>query len=81
MILATTDAIKAEFGLSLFGFDVILPFKPLIDVSNQSIEGDQFVYRSHTKPMVIDINYFPSYKEVKDFPLKLNRVFKKKSIS
>ena len=44
---------EAEFGLSLFGFDVICP--------RESPGG----------MLVVDVNYFPSYKEVTDFPRRL----------
>jgi hypothetical protein len=51
----TAQALREEFGLSLFGFDVILPKEGM------------------HRPLVIDVNYFPSYKEVVDFPSRLRR--------
>jgi len=48
--------ISKEFGLSIFGFDVIIP---------ESSETSE-IY-------VVDINYFPSFKEVENFPEKLNK--------
>eukprot|EP00981_Chlorochromonas_danica_P010688 scaffold3341_cov165-Ochromonas_danica.AAC.3 len=58
LIENTAKALREEFGLSLFGFDVIVPCK----------EED-----SLPRPVVIDVNYFPSYKEVGDFPSQLRR--------
>lgn len=51
------DALKGAFGLELFGFDVLI-------TSRQS---------SDTPPrmLVVDVNYFPSYKEVRNFPALL----------
>ena len=71
-----------EFGLTLFGFDAILP----LDVehipsssSSTSSSSPPFSSSSSTSSSaaaapvvtVIDVNYFPSYKEVGDFPLRL----------
>lgn len=107
----TAAAIREEFGLSLFGFDVIIPTVELCSPEDNSsvpcscscsllhesdvcscscrgerssgeesesyassIEGEHF-----RKPMVIDINYFPSYKEVSDFPMKLRKFLRKKA--
>lgn len=54
----TANALQEEFALSLFGFDVILPL----------VQDDV-----DRRPMVIDVNYFPSYKEVADFPSRLRK--------
>jgi inositol-1,3,4-trisphosphate 5/6-kinase / inositol-tetrakisphosphate 1-kinase len=43
--------------LSLFGFDAIVP----ADGEDSSVI------------LVIDVNYFPSYKEVPDFPSRLKK--------
>jgi inositol-1,3,4-trisphosphate 5/6-kinase/inositol-tetrakisphosphate 1-kinase len=48
---SVASAIRKEFGLSLFGFDVIVP-----------CDGDG------EEILVVDVNYFPSFKEVVDFP-------------
>ena len=123
MFKQTAMAIKDEFGLSLFGFDVIIPNDELesgkantsksgngtstisqnptncssafrvgnskcrlnedCELSGDSksaphlFEGD--VSECRRKPMVIDVNYFPSYKEVSDFPTRLRRFLKKKA--
>jgi len=56
----TATAIREEFGLSLFGFDAILPNDRCPSPSAVAV-----------KIVVIDVNYFPSYKEVSDFPFRL----------
>ena len=61
--LDAAGAISARFGLSLFGFDVILP-----------VDDEDKIF-------VIDVNFFPSYKEVSDFPSKLRNYFRKKAVS
>jgi len=46
--------IREEFGLTLFGFDVVIPSEPAAPEAGQLL--------------VVDVNFFPSYKEVEDFP-------------
>lgn len=65
---AAASAIRTEFQLSLFGFDVIIP-KP--SPSTTSIPPSTL--------LIIDVNYFPSYKEVGDFPTRLRSFLKKRS--
>jgi hypothetical protein len=59
-------AIRAEFGLSLFGFDAIVPRTGRCGDSSGGVT-------------VIDVNYFPSYKEVRDFPARLRRFLASRS--
>ena len=47
------DALKRAFGLELFGFDIVI-------ASGQ--DGKE------REMLVVDVNYFPSYKEVPNFP-------------
>lgn len=54
-LLSSARLIQEEFGLSLFGFDVL--------VLPRSACGGRIV--------VVDVNYFPSYKEIGDFPQRL----------
>jgi inositol-1,3,4-trisphosphate 5/6-kinase/inositol-tetrakisphosphate 1-kinase len=57
-IECAAQSISDEFGLTLFGFDII------VASNKESREvGSQM--------LVIDVNFFPSYKEVPDFPTKL----------
>lgn len=55
-IALTASLLRQELGLTLFGFDMILPQET-----------------SSSKLSIIDINYFPSYKEVIDFPTRLRK--------
>jgi hypothetical protein len=78
-------AIKADFGLSLFGFDVILPVSsldaPRLAVPPHLLGPSPPPSELCPKPMVIDVNYFPSYKEVADFPSKLRWFLRRKASS
>jgi hypothetical protein len=62
--------ISSGFGLSLFGFDVIVPVKSRIggDCEVAICEPSLDIIDDL---VVIDVNFFPSYKEVKDFPERL----------
>ena len=53
-IIEAANALKAEFNLSLFGFDVIIPSNS--NSNNNSNDAKELV--------IIDVNFFPSYKEV-----------------
>jgi hypothetical protein len=109
-------AIKEEFGLSLFGFDVIVPSSSSSNKHGNETASSGARIRSDssnacgcgstdaaadrdcgcgsrssrleqdTDPdpdfydlVVIDVNYFPSYKEVPDFPQRLRRFLRKKA--
>ena len=63
------DALKRAFGLELFGFDIL--------VTNDHIDGgsenNERIRQSRDcsqgrRMLVVDVNYFPSYKEVPNFP-------------
>lgn len=51
------DALREAFGLDLFGFDIL--------ITNTHVGDDEGQRR---KMLVVDVNYFPSYKEVPNFP-------------
>ena len=57
-IIEAANALKAEFNLSLFGFDVIIPSNSNNNISNDSNSNDV------KELVIIDVNFFPSYKEV-----------------
>jgi hypothetical protein len=57
-IIEAANALKAEFNLSLFGFDVIIPCNSNNNISNDSNSNDV------KELVIIDVNFFPSYKEV-----------------
>jgi inositol-1,3,4-trisphosphate 5/6-kinase/inositol-tetrakisphosphate 1-kinase len=63
-VLQAATSIKEEFGLTLFGFDVIVPCN----------KGD-----NSEDMLIIDVNYFPSYKEVSDFPTKLRSYLRRRA--
>jgi hypothetical protein len=63
-------AIRAEFGLTLFGFDAIVPSHASAGSGGSGGGGGGGGAGGVT---VIDVNYFPSYKEVRDFPARLRR--------
>jgi inositol-1,3,4-trisphosphate 5/6-kinase / inositol-tetrakisphosphate 1-kinase len=46
------DCIRRAFGLELFGFDVLVT---------------SFQNEKEREMLVVDVNYFPSYKEVPNF--------------
>lgn len=93
---------SAQFGLTLFGFDVIFNHQHDME-SNQNLNivlssvsssssssssspikssavDDTSVTHLHScspiSLIVVDVNYFPSYKEVSDFPIRLRRFLK-----
>ncbi len=53
-----------SFGLSLFGFDIIVP---------------THTEREEKSLLIVDVNFFPSYKEVPDFPRLLRAHLRKKA--
>ena len=109
---AAALAIQQEFGLSLFGFDVIVPTTKgaavptshngkaqrcshgviaerarspssgscgsIEDELGFSLTLDQADADAYDL-VVIDVNYFPSYKEVPDFPQRLRKFLRKKA--
>jgi inositol-1,3,4-trisphosphate 5/6-kinase/inositol-tetrakisphosphate 1-kinase len=55
-------ALKAAFGLELFGFDILVTSAP------------------DDRLLVVDVNYFPSYKEVPNFPALLAKYLTDRAI-
>ena len=83
--LARLERVATElgetFGLSLFGFDVIVPSKgpPSHLINSRGMNRDGELRKDESLPLegnengerqllVVDVNFFPSYKEVSDFP-------------
>jgi glutathione synthase/RimK-type ligase-like ATP-grasp enzyme len=80
--VSTAKELKKTFGLTLFGFDVILPVGDDESSSSAFIgRAGKTVRSGGKKLMIIDVNYFPSYKEVKDFPERLKNYLKKIAFS
>jgi hypothetical protein len=67
--VAIASSLRKGFGLSLFGFDVIVPNG--ISSHGEPEDDDQYV--------VIDVNFFPSYKEVGDFPSRLRAFLRRRA--
>jgi inositol-1,3,4-trisphosphate 5/6-kinase/inositol-tetrakisphosphate 1-kinase len=65
-VMPIVDALKAAFGLELFGFDILL-------AGNDD-------HSSRRKMMIVDVNYFPSYKEVSNFPALLAKYLTDRAI-
>ena len=81
--------LKDAFGLSLFGFDVIVstqgtptPARLTGSCHEQtSTKVGEDGARNDIKPfLVVDVNFFPSYKEVSDFP-RILRAFLRRAAS
>lgn len=66
---ATARLLRHGMGLSLFGFDVIVPTGEPTPCAS-SADGRDLV--------VIDVNFFPSYKEVVDFPTRLREFLRQR---
>ena len=70
-------ALRKEFGLTLFGFDCIIPVSASINSNEGASEcTSEGVYRNIE---IIDVNFFPSYKEVEDFPEKLKSYLRRRA--
>jgi hypothetical protein len=59
--------LKRQFGLTLFGFDVLVSPKSHGEATGTTAQ----------QVIIVDVNYFPSYKEVTDFPRRLRQYLKK----
>lgn len=69
---AVAAALRQELGLTLFGFDCIIPSSE----SGTELNNNIYDIRDPSDIIVIDVNFFPSYKEVEDFPIRLKRYLK-----
>eukprot|EP01041_Mallomonas_annulata_P008895 gene8895-18412_t len=83
---ATAEAIQRAVGLSLFGFDVIVPTSSVIVdgdssvvVENYDSSADIHSIQQQPELVVIDVNFFPSYKEVSDFPSRFKSFLRTKA--
>lgn len=66
-------ALKKAFGLELFGFDILIASKDASSVDSGSSSRA-------TQMLVVDVNYFPSYKEVLNFPSLLAQYLTQRAI-
>jgi hypothetical protein len=71
-----TNAIRDAFGLKLFGFDVIVKH----DQQNCPSSGSGSANEGGREILVVDVNYFPGYKEVPNFPSLLAQYLTQKAV-
>ena len=64
-------ALREAFGLDLFGFDVLV---------TKSQDGVPATPKHNKEILVVDVNYFPSYKEVSNFPALLAKYLTQQAI-
>ena len=74
-----TTALRAAFGLELFGFDIIVAhgkkdFREQKNIMDGDGNGDE------KEILVVDVNYFPGYKEVPNFPSLLAQYLTQKAV-
>jgi hypothetical protein len=62
-IRPVANAIRKAFGLKLFGFDILVTEKEVLSVTGSSPKPEE----GRKEMLVVDVNYFPSYKEVTNF--------------
>ena len=69
-------ALKEAFGLELFGFDILV-----VSADNSSSSSSSSDANHHRKMLVVDVNYFPSYKEVTNFPTLLAKYLTDRAVA
>ncbi|KAL3777232.1 hypothetical protein HJC23_007132 [Cyclotella cryptica] len=70
-----TNTLRAAFGLDLFGFDV------LVKHDQKKPDGESSSNCNEVKEiLVVDVNYFPGYKEVPHFPSLLAQYLTQKAV-
>ena len=72
-----TRALRDAFGLELFGFDVLVKHNSIKSRSNNDTTPDSIDGR---EILVVDVNYFPGYKEVPNFPSLLAQYLTQKAV-
>jgi inositol-1,3,4-trisphosphate 5/6-kinase / inositol-tetrakisphosphate 1-kinase len=75
-IMPIVNSLKEAFGLELFGFDVLInpshtEVAKNVETSQPGIQERTQLCQQPRRMLVIDVNYFPSYKEVTNFPAVL----------
>ncbi|EWM20582.1 hypothetical protein Naga_101460g1, partial [Nannochloropsis gaditana] len=68
--------LQGAFQLQLFGFDVIVP-----TYGEGEREGDEGGREGgwEAELVVVDVNFFPSFKEVEDFPARLRAFLRERA--
>jgi len=72
-----TKALRDAFGLELFGFDVLVKHNSIKSRSNNDTTPDSI---DGKEILVVDVNYFPGYKEVPNFPSLLAQYLTQKAV-
>ena len=72
-----TRALRDAFGLELFGFDVLVKHNSIESRSNNDTTPDS---SDGKEILVVDVNYFPGYKEVPNFPSLLAQYLTQKAV-
>jgi inositol-1,3,4-trisphosphate 5/6-kinase/inositol-tetrakisphosphate 1-kinase len=68
-VMPIVAALKEAFGLELFGFDILVACDDEDETRNHDNQGtSRDSIDAHKRMLVVDVNYFPSYKEVPNFP-------------
>ena len=71
-----TNALRQAFGLELFGFDVLVKHQHQGNERDKNHDGDA----EKKEILVVDVNYFPGYKEVPNFPSLLAQYLTQKAV-
>jgi inositol-1,3,4-trisphosphate 5/6-kinase / inositol-tetrakisphosphate 1-kinase len=81
------DALRQAFHLELFGFDILITTNPQHDNNNNgninnnnTRSGNTNITNTNKMMLVVDVNYFPSYKEVSNFPTLLAQYLAQRAI-
>ena len=67
-----TNALHSAFGLDLFGFDILLKHESKEHQCESNVNVKEI--------LVVDVNYFPGYKEVPHFPSLLAQYLTQKAV-
>ena len=74
------NVLKQAFGLDLFGFDILITSSESSQFQEAGDDGDEIDQSPKRQMLVVDVNYFPSYKEVSNFPSLLAQYLTQRAI-
>jgi inositol-1,3,4-trisphosphate 5/6-kinase/inositol-tetrakisphosphate 1-kinase len=74
------QALKLAFGLELFGFDILVTTNTTHTSNSNVVRVDGREQRLQPELWVVDVNYFPSYKEVSNFSSLLAQYLTQRAI-
>jgi len=83
-----TTALREAFGLEMFGFDVLVKHNNQNDTRRRICDSHDYDDDQHYNDnddcekeiLVVDVNYFPGYKEVPNFPSLLAQYLTQKAV-